>query len=294
MKTTKIAMAAGAVLTALGTAPAAGAADFASDRITVTASGEGPDVVLIPGLTSSPEIWADTAAAIPGYRYHFVQLSGFAGAPPTGNANGQVVSASAAEIARYIKERGLKHPAVIGHSMGGTLGMMVAARNPDLVDRLMVVDMVPFAGIFFGPPGTTADSVRATADMVKTNLLTQSDDAHVKSIEANIATMVTDPAKRAAPVRHGVTSDRDVSARAMHELITTDLRGELGQYKGKLTVLYVKQPTVPITAGQFDAVYKLSYAAAPQAALKRIDDSLHFIMFDQPERFRDEVRAFLN
>ena len=286
-------IAAGAFAAASCATPMAGAADFASDRITVTASGSGPDVVLIPGLTSSPEIWQDTAAAVPGYRYHFVHLNGFAGAAPGGNAQGQVIASSAAEIVRYIKEKGLKHPAVIGHSMGGTLGMMVAARNPDLVDRLMVVDMVPFAGIFFGPPGTTAETVRPTADAIKANLVSQSDDARAKSIEANIATMVTDPAKRAMPVRHGLTSDRGVGANAMHELITTDLRPELSAFKGRFKVLYVKQPTVPLTAPQVDAVYKLSFAAAPQADLERVDGSLHFVMIDQPERFREEVREFL-
>lgn len=271
----------------------AGAAPFESARIMVTAEGEGPDVVLIPGLTSSPEIWKETAAAVPGYRYHFVQLNGFAGAPAADNAEGQVIAASAAEIARYIKEQGLEHPAVIGHSMGGTLGMMVAARNPGLVDKLMVVDMVPFPGIFFGPPGTTAQSVKPAADAIRANLLTQSEDARAQSIAANIATMVTNEANRAMPVRHGLTSDRGVGANAMHELITTDLRPELANYNGSLRVLYVKTPGVPLTAEQFDAVYQASYAAAPQASFSRINDSLHFIMLDQPDLFRDEVRAFL-
>lgn len=271
----------------------AGAAPFESARISVMAQGDGPDVVLIPGLTSSPEIWKETAAAIPGYRYHFVQLNGFAGAPAAGNAEGTVIAASAAEIARYIKEQGLEHPVVIGHSMGGTLGMMVAARNPGLVDKLMVVDMVPFPGIFFGPPGTTAQSVKPAADAIRANLLTQSEDARAQSIAANIATMVTNEANRAMPVRHGLTSDRGVGANAMHELITTDLRPELANYKGSLRVLYVKTPGVPLTAEQFDAVYRASYAAAPQASFSRINDSLHFIMLDQPDLFRDEVRAFL-
>ena len=286
---------AGALLATGCAAPMAtpGAATFASDRIAVTAQGSGPDVVLIPGLTSSPEIWAETAAAIPGYRYHFVQVKGFAGVPADGNAQGQVIAASAAEIARYIREQGLEHPAVIGHSMGGTLGMMTAARNPGLVGKLMVVDMVPFAGIFFGPPGTTAQSVAPTADTVRQTLLAQSEEERARSIAANIATMVTDEAKRAMPIRHGLTSDRAVGAHAMHELITTDLRPELAAYRGPLKVLYVKTPTVPLTAEQIDLVYKLSYAAAPQADLERVENSLHFIMLDQPERFQTEVRAFL-
>lgn len=286
---------AGALLAASCAAPIqmTGAKDFASTRISVTSTGSGPDVILIPGLTSSPEIWQDTAAAIPGYRYHFVHLHGFAGAPPGGNAEGQVIASSAAEIARYIYEQGLGDVAVIGHSMGGTLGMMVAARNQDLVDRLMVVDMVPFAGIFFGPPGTTAESVAPTAGAVRNTLLTQSEEARVKGIENNIATMVKREADRAAPIRHALSSDRSVGARAMHELITTDLRAELANYKGGLRVLYVKGPTLPLSSEQLDAVYRMSYAEAPQTSFARVEDSYHFIMIDQPELFRKEVRDFL-
>jgi len=36
-----------------------------------------------------------------------------------------------------------------------------------------------------------------------------------------------------------------------------------------------------------------AYADAPRAVLMRIPDSYHFIMLDQPERFRRELRLFL-
>jgi len=39
--------------------------------------------------------------------------------------------------------------------------------------------------------------------------------------------------------------------------------------------------------------YRASYAGAPQAVLKHIPNSYHFIMYDQPELFRTELKAFL-
>ena len=165
---------------------------FQSDRISVTTTGSGPDVVLIPGLTSSPEIWAGTTAAVPGYRYHLVQVAGFAGVPAGGNASGLVMAPVAEEIARYIRGSGLRRPSIIGHSMGGSLAMMVAARHPQAVSRLMVVDMLPFLGVIFGPPGTTAQSVRETADALRDKALANSPEERRRSIEASIATMVMD------------------------------------------------------------------------------------------------------
>src|SRR5215210_7519759 len=126
------------------TAPASARPGFASDRITVEVRGSGPDVVLIPGLSSSPEIWSGSVAAVPGYRYHLVHVSGFAGKAPGANASGPVVAPVAEEIARYIRDRKLRRPALVGHSLGGSWAMMVAARHPELASRVMVVDMMPF------------------------------------------------------------------------------------------------------------------------------------------------------
>src|SRR5687768_1840013 len=104
----------------LAGAPAA-AADpaFQSDRIAVTMVGEGPDVVLVPGMTSSPSAWRTVTPNVPGYRYQLVQVKGFAGTEPEGNVHGQVVASAADEIARYVRESRLASPALVGHSMGG-------------------------------------------------------------------------------------------------------------------------------------------------------------------------------
>ena len=120
-------------------AAAAAATPFAPTRFSVEIVGSGPDVILIPGLTASRDVWRGTVAAVPGYRYHLIQVAGFAGAPARANARGPVVAPLAEEIARYIRSRGLKRPALVGHSMGGTLAMMVAARHPDIAGKVMVV-----------------------------------------------------------------------------------------------------------------------------------------------------------
>ena len=117
---------------------------FVPTRFTAEVVGEGRDVILIPGLTASKEVWRGAVAAVPGYRYHLIQVAGFAGAPARGNAGaGPMVAPLADEIARYIEANRLKRPAIVGHSMGGTLALMLAERHPELVGRTMVVDMLP-------------------------------------------------------------------------------------------------------------------------------------------------------
>lgn len=269
-------------------------AAFASGRVTITTVGAGPDIILVPGLTSSPRIWQGTVAAFPDHRFHLVQVHGFAGAPAGANADGPVAAPVADEIARYIAARDLKQPAIIGHSMGGSIAMMVAARHPDIVGRTMVVDMMPFMGAMFGPPGATPDSVRPVADQIRAAMQRDTPETQRRAMaEQTIAGMIATESERAAAVNDSMTSDQKTVANAFHELVVTDLRPELAKIKGPLTVLYVQPTGAPLTEAQLDAYYRMSYATAPGAVVKRIPNARHFIMFDQKAVFEDEVRAFL-
>jgi len=270
-------------------------ADFQSARFHVRIDGpEHPvgDIILIPGLTSSPEVWDGLTEQLKGrYRVHRVHVQGFAGAPAEDNATGPVAAPVAEDLARYIAEQRLNKPVVIGHSMGGTIAMMVAARHPDSVGKLMVVDMVPFMGAMFGAPGATAESVTPTADQIYAGMSTSPREAYDAQAMASINAMINTEALRAGPVRDMETSDQQVAASSFRELIVTDLRPEISRITAPTEVLYVV--FTGQTADFTDTVYRASFANLPSARLKRIDDSAHFIMLDQPAVFAAEVNAFL-
>ena len=278
--------------------PKPGAARFTSDRIGVAVQGPArpaePDVILVPGLSSSPKAWASTVAANPTRRFHLVQVKGFAGTSPGANAQGPVSAPVAEEVARYIEAAGLKRPAIVGHSMGGTIALMTAARHPERVGRVMVVDMVPFMGALFGPPGATPDSVRAVADQIRAGMTSAPSAAGEAQLKMMIDGMVRTEAMRPVALADSRASDRTASANAFHELITTDLRPELARITVPTTVLYVRPPTAPVSAEQMDALYRTSFANLQGVRLKRIPDSWHFIQWDAPERFNAELRAFLD
>ncbi|MDP3368716.1 MAG: alpha/beta hydrolase [Brevundimonas sp.] len=272
-------------------------ADFESGRFHVRIDGpEHPvgDVILIPGLSSSPHVWDELTEQLKGrYRVHRIHVQGFAGAPVEDNASGPVSAPVAEDLARYIAEQGLNRPAVIGHSMGGTIGLMLAARHPDSVGRLMVVDMVPFMGAMFGPPGTTAESVAPMADQIHAGMTAASDEQYQQQAAASVTGMINTEALRARPLQDAARSDRAVSSAAFRELIVTDLRSEIGRITAPTRVLYVKFNDPRMTDEITDSIYQASFAALPGATLTRIDDSAHFIMLDQPARFAAEVNAFL-
>lgn len=248
---------------------------FAPTRFSVVVRGTGPDVVLIPGLTGSSEVWKGSVAAVPGYRYHLLQVAGFANTPARGNARGNVVAPLAEEVARYIHSRGLRRPAIVGHSMGGTVAMMVAARHPSLAGKVMVVDMLPQpAGIL----GGDAAGMRGLADSLRD--LSASPGGR-RLVESAIR-LFGNPEGGADP---------DVTARATHELALTDLTAELPRIAAPLTVVYASLD--PSRRASDDGRYRAAYSRKRGAKLVRVDNSGHMIMYDQPARFRAELKAFL-
>ena len=266
---------------------------FTSDRISVQVVGKGPDVILIPGLSSTPDVWKSTVDAVPGYRYHLVHVNGFAGKPVGGNANGPFLDPVASEIARYITAKNLKAPTLVGHSLGGSLAMRVATQHPESVGKLMVVDMFPFMGLMFGGPQATSESVKPAAEAVRTGIITATGDARKTKIENTIATMVKTESRRAEAVEDSLTSDQAVSAQAMYDLIVTDLRPDLPKFKGPMEVLWVYPPGAPVAEPIYEQFFIQSFKNAPQATVKKIPDAYHFLMWDNPALWQAELKAFL-
>jgi pimeloyl-[acyl-carrier protein] methyl ester esterase len=306
-----IAAATAALLTALPTAalaqaPAAQAAAAASyptpavdtrplqyGRFTVEVVGKGPDVILIPGLNSSRETFrALVNAHKHQYRFHMIQVAGFAGTPAGDNASGEIVAPTVEAIDRYIRDRGLKAPAVIGHSLGGESALMLAARHPGDVGKIMAVDSLPFLSILFNPQAT-AENMRPMAEGMAKGMSASDDKGWLQGSVSNAAPLVTAEADKATVVGWSIASDRSVSARALRDLLVTDLRPELPRITAPATILYAHGPHIPATPEASRGYMEMLYKGLPGAKLVQVTNTRHFIMFDQPERFDREVMAFL-
>lgn len=298
MKLAAMAIAAGLAL-GMGVAPAvraapppAASAPFASERLTVEVRGQGPDVILIPGLASSRAVWARTADALDDtHRVHLVQVSGFAGQPAGANGEGPVFEPLRDELARYVAERKLKRPAVIGHSMGGALALALAAERPDAVGRVLVVDALPFFSLLMGP-AATPDSARPRAAAMRDAMLAMTPEQYAAGAPLTMASLVRNPAARERGAKDSAASDKSVVGRLVYEVMTTDLRPALARTTVPITVLYAHDAAMGPTAA-VDGLWTGAYAGVPGAKLVRVEGSLHFIMDDQPERFATEVAAFL-
>lgn len=264
------------------------------DGISVLVQGAGTDIILIPGFASSYEVWADLASRLrQSHRLHLVQVAGFAGSPAVTNPDGRVVTSTVEAISEYIRSQRIEAPVIIGHSLGGEVALMLGARHPDRVGRLMIVDAMPFYTLLFDSSATSETAAPHAAAMRDAMLAATPEQVEAMQ-HASIARLAKTEAARPGLVAAGINSDRKTMADAMYELMVTDLRPELGRIKVPVEVVYAYDSHYGIEASQVDAMFRNAYASTPNISFKRIDGSFHFIMLDQPELFAGAVIKYLN
>ncbi len=263
-------------------------------NISVQVQGSGTDIILIPGFASSYEVWADLASRLrQSHRLHLVQVAGFAGSPAVSDPDGKVAAPTAEAIAEYIRSQHIKAPVIIGHSLGGEVALMLGARHPDQVGRLMIVDALPFYTLLFYP-GATSETATPHAAAMRNAMLAATPEQAEALQQASIARLAKTEGVRPSLVAAGVSSDRKTLADAMYELMVTDLRPELGRISVPVQVVYAYDPLYGVQASNVDAMFRNAYVSNPNISFRRIDGSFHFIMLDQPELFAGAVIKFLN
>ncbi|WP_337846121.1 alpha/beta hydrolase [Sphingomonas sp.] len=290
-------------LLALATTPLAPPASHAQTataeqrmpHISIVALGEAKPgrepVYLIPGLSSPRDVWDGIAPDLAkDQQVLLVQVNGFGGDALGENGKPGMTDGIIADLLADAAKRGAKRPAMIGHSYGGLIGMMLAARHPDRVGRLLVVDTLPFFGKLFDPAATPA-SIAPRAEQLRAMTIAGAD--RMKAMP----TVTSDPGGiwsntpegRIKVANWGLKADQRAVAQALYEDIVTDIGPELGKVTAKpFTILYA----AGVGEARAKAMWEPAYAGTP-ARLVAVPDSYHFIMLDQPQRFAAEVKAFL-
>jgi pimeloyl-ACP methyl ester carboxylesterase len=250
-------------------------------------TGSGPDLVLVPGLGSSPEVWDGVKDSLAkDYRLHLVHVAGFAGRAPAGDP-ATLVERTKAEVIRHLDCQKVGRAAYAGHSMGGFLGLMLAADHPDRISKVVVVDSLPFFPLIFSP-AATAELAAPQAAAMRAQITAQDDASFAATQRIGAQSLVQSAEHQAQVVDWSLTSDRATFAGAIHALMTTDMRPRLGEITVPVTVLAAANPYAPRT--RVEPLYSAAYAGLDGVTLTVIDDSYHFIMFDQPAAFEAALR----
>ncbi len=264
-----------------------------AEHFRVTVVGEGRPMLLLPGHSCSGEVWASTVDHYKErFRCHVVTLAGFAGVPPQ---DGPFLEGAVAELSAYIKAQGLQRPVVVGHSLGGTLALLLASREPEAVGALVIVDSLPFLAGIQNPAATQADADRMAEQFEQA--LTQVDAATYRDTVASgrfTRSLVNAEADHARIVEWGLATDRATAIRAMGELHRLDLRPSLPA---------IQAPTLVFVGAKFhsqfyglaavESLFRTQYAGLPGVTLAVSAEANHFVMYDAPEWMFAAMDTFL-
>jgi pimeloyl-ACP methyl ester carboxylesterase len=133
---------------------------------------EAADLVMVPGLAVSVYLRASVSAlAAAGYRAWLVDPPGFGESGAAVRRLGVPGIASAVE--HWLRERGLRRVVLAGHSSGTQVAAHVAARAPDLVERLVLASPTldpHYRSWFKAVPRWQQDGRREPKSLVRTQL----------------------------------------------------------------------------------------------------------------------------
>ena len=102
-------------------------------------AGDGPPLVLLASPLARAKTYRPTAARLAAtFRVHTLEMPGSGQADRV--TEGWSVGQYADWAAGFIAAAGLERPVVIGHSHGGSFGVVLTARYPDRVGALVVAD----------------------------------------------------------------------------------------------------------------------------------------------------------
>jgi len=266
---------------------------LAQQLFQVQVSGRGRPMILIPGLSSSGEVWNSTVEHYRDhYECHALTVAGFAG---VARVEGPMLDPVRDAIASYIREKNLNRPVLVGHSLGGYWALAVASKYPLLAGPIVIVDAYPFlAGLT--DPAATPETASANAAEMRSYLGLQSQDMYERYVRSGLSTcpMVTKESDLETLIAWGLASDRSAVTNAMSELLAADLRDDLAAIESPALVLGAwigfRQYT---DRERTEANLRRQYSKLEGVEIHVTDTASHFIMWDDPEWMFTRMDRFL-
>jgi pimeloyl-ACP methyl ester carboxylesterase len=100
-----------------------------------------PPLVVLHGLLGSSRNWQAAGRDLSaGFHVLAPDLRNHGSSPHSGT---MTYEAMAGDVLDWMEAQGLGRAAMLGHSMGGKVAMLLACRHPGRVERLVVVDIAP-------------------------------------------------------------------------------------------------------------------------------------------------------
>ena len=243
--------------------------------------GRGRPVILLHGWLGSWGLWQETMSQL-GQHFRTYALD-FWGFGESGKKRETfTVQDFTAMVDQFMEQLGIESAPLVGHSMGGTVSLMVAMRYPQRVAKVVVVgspmvgSSLSFLLKLFGQPWV--------AYVVHHNLWM-----------LQLGFRLLAPLYSRDP-RWSAMMNRDLSRTTLESFLIsiaslrrTDLRPQLNQVKVPAMGMYGDKDIV-VSPRQWQPMQR----GIPHAQIERYHKAGHFIMLDEPRVFSQSLVHFLS
>ena len=246
--------------------------------------GAGPPVAILHGLFGSGRNWRSVAQHLAArHRVLAFDLRNH-GASPW--ADGISYSEMVEDLRASLGTRGVERAALLGHSMGGKVAMLMGLLHPGEVDRLVIVDIAPAAN----PPNLLA-YIRAMRAVDLRGVTRRAE------VDVALAGTVPDPAERAFLLQNLVIDENAARWRLNLEAIERDFPQIVGfpdlpagtAYRGP--ALFVAGARSNYVQPEHEPGIRRLF---PRARITRIEGAGHWVHAEQPQAFLQAVAPFLS
>lgn len=244
--------------------------------------GEGPPVVILHGLFGSQRNWGGIIRALaPDNEIHGLDLRNH-GESPWSESMGY--DDMAEDVAHYIETQDIGPFTLLGHSMGGKVGMRLALTRPELLSKLIVVDIAPvpyhnehYSGYVEAMRALPVEQMSRRADA-----------------DAALKTAIPDDMLRAFLLQNLVSDGGHFRWRINLANIGANMPAIIGfpdsdSRFAKSTFFLAGERSNYIRPRDEESILRLF----PEAVLQEIADSGHWPHAEHPERFLGMIRPLL-
>ncbi|MEI6122431.1 MAG: alpha/beta fold hydrolase [Bacteroidota bacterium] len=246
--------------------------------------GEGKPIIILHGLLGMSDNWMQPARQLAKtYRVVVPDLRNHGNSPHSATFH---LQALADDILELVNTLGLHSIYLLGHSLGGRIAISLALQHPNLIEKLVVVDIAPRA---YSGSKSIANLLTAMSKVEFKN------HKSLSEIEVFLARFIPDVRvrqlvlkniKRLEPELFGWKCNFDVILSHVETLMSPVSES-----------LPFQKPTLFITGGMPDFVlphdYKTIMQYFPSAVIQSIPNASHWVHADEPQLFLDAVAAFL-
>ncbi len=250
-------------------------------------AGEGPPVVYVHGIPTSPRLWRHVISQVENARSLAWEMVGYGGSMQQGRDRDISVAKQVDYLASWMWELKLEDAILVGHDLGGGVVQILAAEHPDLVRGFVLTNAISYDSWPI-PPVKLLRAMGSLVERLPNEIFRLIYTSFMLQEHGNRRQA------REAVSEHFPYYERAGGAAAfMRQVLSLDVRDTLAM-ADKIPELDVPARIVWGAADQFQNIgygYRLAYELG--APLERIEDGKHFTPEDHPGPIAGAVNGLL-